>query len=185
MTRVLHLRRWRHAGHAGQAGDERGTSVLEVVIASAVLLVALTTVLATLASSQTANAYATAKSQTLDEMRMAVLLFSKEARQASHLDTATPTTVTMRTFIAGSAATVTYRLVPASGALALERVQGATVRRFDLELTTASRFQYTPTAVMDPPPAKRFTAVRLVLAAAFHPSQRPAELATEVNLRNV
>lgn len=68
---------------APTTSDEAGMTVMELIVASAMLLLVVAIALGGLASFQQSQEFARNRSATLDELRLAAAAFSREARQAS------------------------------------------------------------------------------------------------------
>lgn len=173
---------------ASKSDDERGMTLIELSIASAILLLALATFLAALASSQKTQAYADETKDVLDEARQAALAFSKDARQAYEVPFNNSNRVEFRTYVNGSQATVVWR-VNEGGNGRLERVQGAVTRVFPVQLVAGSTLGYQDRLIGSPPAIAPYPehvgTIKLNLAAVVHRAHSPVQLSNEVALRNV
>jgi hypothetical protein len=98
--------------------------VVEVVVASALLLAALAIALAGLDSQSRTSAYATQRSQSLDDLRIMSTEFSKDIRAAAGATAANSSDLTVRTYVGGSLTTVRWRAFENR----LERVAGSATR---------------------------------------------------------
>ena len=177
--------------------DESGFTVSEIMIASAILLVALSSFFAAIASLQRVSSYETGRNRSLDDLRVTASAFAKDARHAVRIASASKSEVTMETYVNGSPKLVTYRVFGPPENRNLERLEsGGAPRTFVIRLTSESIFTYNPGQVeLDPPPPavpllqlSRPQDVRLVgIRMSSKPTRDdPAvELATEVLLRNV
>lgn len=168
-----------------ESRGEEGFSIMEAVVASSILLLALATFIASLGSSQSASSFATSRNRSLDELRLAASGFSREARQAQFVTAASATSVTFSTYVGGVLKDVTWETVTTAGVTDLVRKVGVTTRAYDLNLTTAGVFSYLAGVPAAPPiPA---SAPKLTLTMATKPKAKfPAVLlTTEVSLRNV
>lgn len=152
---------------------------MELVIASAIFLVALATFFAGLARNQQSASYATHQNRALDELRHTANVFAKDARQASAVSEVSGSKITMTTTTGDAAAptTVTYEVVNQDGALHLERREGAATQRFIVDLTDADVFD-AGTDLLDD---VKTIDLQLTTDVAQH---QPVSLSTEVTLRN-
>lgn len=152
--------------------------MLEMVIATSLLTLALAAFLASLGSSESATEFATSRNRSLDELRLAASAFSREARQAtSALVDPGGTSVTFSTYVNGVLKpNILWRTISAGGEINLERVDNgvspATVRIYPLRLTTANVFIKAPGTLT------------LNMATMPKPKFPPVVLTTEVSLRN-
>lgn len=161
--------------------DDAGTSVLELVLASGILLLALASFLFGLSTQQRVSTIAGNRQRALDELRLTANVFAKDARQASAITEATPSRITMRTYVGGSAglSTVTYEVVTTPRGLDLVRREGEGRRNFVVKLSDATVF------AADSPDVADVKTITLDLSTATEASKAPVSLMTEVSLRNV
>jgi hypothetical protein len=156
---------------------EAGITVVEVVVASALLLAALALALSGLDSQSRASAYATQRSQALDDLRIMSTDFSKDMRAAAGATAATSSDLTVRTYIRGSLTTVRWRAFENR----LERIAGTSTRTYVVDLTTPAVFGFVPDTT-DPASVRR---VRLTLSTEPDPRYPAVTVETEVEMRNV
>jgi hypothetical protein len=150
---------------------------MEVVVASALLLTALTIALAGLDSQSRTSVYATQRSQALDDLRIMSTDFAKDVRAAAGATAASSSDLTVRTYVGGSLTTVRWRAFENR----LERIVGTTTRTYVVDLTTAAVFLYVPDTG-DPSSIRR---VRLALSTEPDPRYPEVTVETEVEMRNV
>jgi type II secretory pathway pseudopilin PulG len=147
-------------------------TLIELTIASALLLLILAMTMGALYSSQSAQEFSRRRSATLDELRLAAAAFSRDARQARDAEltgsvasgctdgtnTTCGSSVTFDTFVAGSPVHLVrwdFRESPAgSGKIRLARTYGGSTRFFADDLNSAavansSFFQYTQVTATD------------------------------------
>jgi hypothetical protein len=151
--------------------------VVEVVVASALLLAALAIALAGLDSQSRTSAYATQRSQSLDDLRIMSTDFSKDIRAAAGATAANSSDLTVRTYVGGSLTTVRWRAFGNR----LERVAGSATRVYVVDLVTTAVFGFVPDTA-DPTSIRR---VRLTLSTEPDPRYPPVTVETEVEMRNV
>lgn len=161
------------------ARDERGITVLEMVIATTILSIALVAFLASLGSSQSTSEFAASRNRSLDELRLAAAAFTREARQASSATLcATPpcSSVTLATYVDGIfTPAIVWRaeVDAATGRIELKRTDGSTTRVFAAALTSANVFA-----------APAVNRLKLTMATKPKTNYPPVVLETEVSLRN-
>jgi Tfp pilus assembly protein PilW len=160
--------------------DERGFSVLELAVASALLLAVLVPVLSALDSGVRTQAHQQARSDALDEVRWVVQRLSKEVRQAVWIDpSSTGSRLVMRTITAGSVHDVAYEVD--GGTLARSVDAGTPVVVTAGVVVAGSGFVYEPAIGGDSAP----TLIRLSLSIRPRaPGSEPVTLETDVHLRN-
>lgn len=157
---------------------EDGFTVLELTVTMTVMTVVIVSLLGVFMSAQRSQAFASDRSQTIDDIRVAMNRITKEVRQASRIDPAsTSSNLTMQTFVDGVSQTVTWRVnVPA---LRLERVDAAgNVVPVLQRLVLTSPFTYSPSAA-EP--------VVVLVRLRARPRTSPGtvlELQSELQLRN-
>lgn len=164
---------------------EGGYTVTEVMIASAMLLAALTGFFATLASLQRTSAYEQGRTRALDDLRNTADIFAKDARHSLGVISESSTAVTFKTYVgqAGTVKTVTYQVKSNGGELDLQKLtqtsSGTATQLFVVKLTSNSIFTYDSATPL------------LVRTIGLHmesqPDTRypPVVLGVEVSLRNV
>ena len=163
--------------------DQRGTTLLEVSIASLVLAIAVTVFFSGLISTQNTERYTRLRNEALDDLRLMANVFAKEARQATAVTLNEPHKVVMVTRVNGTATSVTWEVVSAAGVSNLRRVAGTSDRTFVIKLVSPAVFSYNNSATPIPPSSVR--TVRLDLATKLSAKYPSVSLGTEVSLRNV
>lgn len=138
-----------------------------------IVMVSLVTVFE---SVQRTQAFTQERSQSLDDMRIAMDRMTKEIRQASSISSgSTESTLSMSTFVNGVSTSVLYR--PGGGGT-LVRVVGSSQAPILTNLNSTSIFQYAPDVA----------GVQVVtITLSVHPARRPAtvlQLTSEIRLRN-
>ena len=151
--------------------------MVEVVVASALLLAALAIALGGLDSQSRTSVYATQRSQALDDLRIMSTDFSKDMRASTGATAASSTDLTVRTYVRGSLATVRWRAFENR----LERIAGTSTRTYVVDLVTSAVFGFVPDTA-DPSSVRR---VRLTLSTEPDPRYPPVTVETEVEMRNV
>lgn len=164
-------------------GDEAGMTVIELTMASLILMAALVGFFGSLVGLQRTSGYEAGRTRALDDMRITASTFAKDARHAVGITSASASEVVMTTYVGGNPKSVTYRVVTTGGETNLERIEsGAAPRLFVIRLTDSSIFTFTPNVTSAPED------IRLV---GIHMETKPTKndpsvvLATEVLLRNV
>ncbi|MGZ6930131.1 MAG: hypothetical protein ACXVK4_06295 [Acidimicrobiia bacterium] len=159
--------------------DESGHTLVELIIASALLLLVIVTVLSALDNVSNSQAYQADRSVTLDDMRNVINRMTKDLRQATSINdcTATPSTVTFTTYINGVGTVIVYN---ASGTTLTRKVGSGSA--FTVLKNLASTSIFTCTSASD------VTGVQWVeIDLKVTPKRSPTttlELDSEVNLRN-
>jgi hypothetical protein len=173
--------------------DERGISVIELVIASALMLVIVLAVLASLDSGTKTERSTQAKSDALIDIRGGVTRFTKDVRQATAINGASSSgsTIEMQTLVLGTPTRLIYDV--SGGAfrrqvcttLTLGASCGGTPAPLVLRVTSATPFCYNPPGCTTTPPSD-ISAVRIALAG--NPDvqvTQPLSITTDVQLRNL
>lgn len=169
-----------HTRGPRSVASELGTSLLELVLAATLLLMATASFFSTLSATQSSASFATLRQQTLDDLRRTSDVFAKDARQASAvLDGMSPGRVDFLTYVGGDERVVTYEVVEVDGRLNLERREGTVRRLFVVHLTDASVFD------PDSPNPSEVRTIRILLTTQPNPDRPAVDLVTEVALRNV
>jgi hypothetical protein len=152
-----------------------------VTVAAAILAAALASFLAALATGMRTSRYGADRERALDDLRTAVATFSKDARQGVAVTEAATNRVTLRTYVGGAPATVTWRAVAdGSGHFNLSRREGAGAERlFVVHLTGDAVFGYF--GEVDP---ARIHRVRITLATRPDPRYPEVILSADVEMRN-
>ena len=169
--------------------DDNGVTILEVTIAAMLLIVALGAFSAGLARTQKTSNYATEREKSLDDLRLAAAEFTRDARQAAEVTTATTARVSFDQYLEVNAAhpgaeivETTWEVINTAGGLQLKRTRNGGERVFLVKLTSDTVFEYEPNV---------FTAVgeirRIRLFMSTKPLQKypDVDLTVEVSLRNV
>jgi Tfp pilus assembly protein PilW len=171
--------------------DERGTSLIELVIVSAVSLVILGAVLSMLESGTKTERGTEARHSALLALRGGLVRIDKDLRQATSVaSTSTTSHLDICTYISGSPKHVVYDI--ASGTLTRKisstDCAGAvgTATPLVSHVTTTAAFCYDPpdcSPTADPTAA---TKIRVTIAATPEVfSGGPITLATDIDLRNI
>lgn len=168
--------------------DDGGFSVLEVTIASFILLAVLSVFAGALVSLQETEQFTRKRNEALDDLRLMANTFAKEARHASSVQANGPTSFSMTTY-SGAASFDTPKLVTYSAepdgpsGFRLQRQEGSDVRIFNIRLTGNQVFCYTIDCTTVPRADVR--SVRISVFTQLDARRSPVGLSTEVNLRNV
>ncbi len=166
------------------AGREAGISLVEVLVASVLLMVALGIALSSLDSQTRTSSYAQQRSEALDDLRFMATTFARDVRSSTGATAATASDLTLRTYTGGTATvngtlrTVRWRAFGDR----LERTTGGTTRTFVVDLVSPAVFSYVPDTAADPASVRR-----VGLALGTEPDVRfpVVVLETEVEMRNV
>lgn len=154
-------------------------TVVELVITSALLLVVVATAMTALTSGFGTSTYATARSKSLDDLRIMAAVFGKDARQAVEVKTATAAMVKMNTYVNGTVKEVTW-------SAADDRLTRTVVgtpdenRVYLVDLTTTAVFSYYGET-----DATKVTRVRLAAATKPLSNHPPVEIVSDAEMRNV
>jgi type II secretory pathway pseudopilin PulG len=149
--------------------------VIELTITLMLLLIVVGSLLTVFESVQRTQVFAQERSQTLDDMRIAIERVTKEARQATSVtSTSDADTLDMETYINGTSTHVVY----ATSGDDLTRTVGSSTVTILTNLDSTSIFAYTPSAE---------SAQVITITLDVHPARRPdtvLSLTSEVRLRN-
>lgn len=150
---------------------------MELVITVSLLMVVLGGLLTVFESVQRSATFVQERSETLDEMRIALDQMTKEIRQAQEVEsTSTASRLEMTTYILGVQKTIVYQV---SGATLTKSVNSAGAVPIQTHVATTNLFSYTTDAS---------GVIQLVsLDLQVHPPRRPDTtivLASEARLRN-
>jgi hypothetical protein len=155
-------------------------TVIEVTIASMVLIVALGTFLGALMSGMSTSRYGADRNQALDDLRTTAAVFSKDVRQAVSVSTATQSRVVLSTYVGGALKTVTWEAVTAgTGEFNLQRTLTTGSKLYVVKLTTNAVFSYF--GEVDPTKVHR---IRLFLASKPSPKHPELVINSDVEMRN-
>ena len=173
--------------------DDRGISVIELVIASTLMLVIVMAVLASLDSGTKTERGTQAKSDALIDIRGGVTRFTKDVRQATAINgpTSSGSSIEMQTLILGTPTRLIYSV---SGGefrrqvcttLTLGTACGGTAAPLVQRVTSATPFCYNPPGCTTTPPPS-ISAVRIALAGTPDvQATTPLSITTDVQLRNL
>jgi hypothetical protein len=152
-----------------------------VSVAAALLAAVLAAFLGALGSGMRASKYGADRERAIDDLRTAVAAFSKDARQGVAVTTAAADRVTLRTYVGGAPATVTWQTVAdGTGQFNLARREGTSAPRlFVVNLTSGAVFGYF--GEVDP---ARIHRIRITLATRPDPEAPEVLLATDLEMRN-
>ena len=162
--------------------DESGIGILEVVVASAVLVVALATFFSVMARLGQTESYALARQRSLDDLRLAADEFSRDARQAVEVISGTPSRLEFDQYVGPAVARTVWEVfADADGNRHLRRTRAGGTRTFLVALTDQTVFEYRPSAAT-PSEIRR---VRVFMSTQPLERYPAVNLTTEVTLRNV
>ena len=160
-------------------GDEAGTTIVEMIITSALLILVILTVLGAFDQVSKSQAFQADRTASIDDMRNALNKMTRDLRQATAITDcgSDAATVDFTTYVNGSPTAVSYTV---SGTT-LQRKQGAG-SYFTVLKNMASSEVFTCTSATD------VTGVQWVdIDLKVTPKKMPTttlELTSEVNLRN-
>jgi Tfp pilus assembly protein PilE len=174
--------------------DERGVTLIELMIASGLFMLLTGAVLAALDSGVRTERISQARQEALADMRNAMTRMTKELRQAVSVNPAsTATALDMQTLIGGDQHRVIYEVAGASPHAVLQRsVDSAApiVLATRIVAPTAFCYQYddtaTPPCLRSTPDPATLSSVRISLTldpVIF--SAGSVTLATDIELRNL
>ncbi|HVM40520.1 MAG TPA: hypothetical protein VM618_07045 [Acidimicrobiia bacterium] len=175
----------RRPSRSERLGDERGFTVLEVMIGVGLLSIAVVTILGTLGRTTETARYSELRNQSLDQLRLMAANFGKDVRQARRVtaaDLVNGDEVSLQTYVDGVLTNVTWRVRPDdSGAFRFERV-GASIDPviYVVDLTSSNVFSY-----FDKTDVLQINRIRLNLATAPDPRHPAVSLETDLEMRNV
>lgn len=156
-------------------------TTLEVVVTTALLVVAMTALFMGIDRATTTSTFAQRRNEALDDLRVMAAAFGKDARQGVSASVVSPTQFRFDTYVDGDPAEVVWRAVPDPSGDRIERVvNGGIVRVYVVDLTTTAVFSYF--GEVNPADVNR---VRLSLATRPDDRFAPVGLSTEVEMRNV
>lgn len=166
------------------SATEDGFTLVELSIASAILLVVVGAILGSLSSTQRSSQFVQERGRVLDEMRISMERMSKEIRQAEAIDAgSTASVLQIDTFVGGVSKTVVYE---AEGTTLARSVVGeaGSYTLIEDELSSPSVFAYTLPESGSPVTDAKVIGITLTV----EPEQLPEtvlSLTSEVRLRNV
>ena len=150
--------------------------MIEMVVASTILLLAVAAVLGGLDSSTRTARFADDRSQALDDMRIMTVDFGRDVRQATEATSISTSELALNTYVGGTLTQVTWR---ATGSRLTRTVSGGNERLYLIDLVTSAVFSYS--GVVDPRDVAR---VRLTLATRPDARYEPVSVETDVEMRN-
>lgn len=145
------------------------------MVTVSIFSIVLASLLGVFVSVQRSQAFVTDRSESMDALRIAMDRLSKEVRQATSVTAQSPTSMSMSTFVSGSAESVTWSVASGTLSRTNEWGQAATILK---DVTNSDIFTYTPATG-----APLVVTVRLEM----RPRQSPdilLELTSEIRLRN-
>lgn len=156
---------------------EAGVTIVELLIASSILLVVLLATFASFESVSKAQAYQANRTQTLDEMRGVLNRMTKDLRQATTVDDAvsTASTITFTTYINGVDTDVVYT---AAGSTLTRKVGTASAFTVMSHLADTNLFSYVSAGS-----GVQWVEMTLRVTPTGYPTTTLV-LNSEVNLRN-
>lgn len=163
---------------------EAGVSLVEVLIASVLLMVALGIALSSLDSQTRTASYSQQRSEALDDLRLMANTFARDVRASTGATAATSSDLTIRTVSGGtgttpgSVTTVRWRAFDDR----LERTVGGATRTFVVDLVSSAVFSYVPDTPADPASVRR---VSVALGTVPDPRFPAVTVETQVEMRNV
>ncbi len=154
---------------------ESGFTVIEITVTLSIMLVVVGALLTIFDSTQRTQVFAQERSQTLDEIRLALDRMTKEIRQGSVVESASTTSfLGVDTYVNGVATHIHYTV---SGTSLLREVNGSSSTLL-ANLNSSDVFTYAPDAA---------SAQVITITLNVHPLRRPdtvVSLTSEVRLRN-
>lgn len=156
---------------------EGGFTLIELMLTIFLLLIVVGSLVAVFESVQRSSAFVEERSQTLDRMRLAVDVMTKEIRQASVVDPAsTASRLEMTTYVLDVEKTIVFEV---TGENLTRSVDGGPPATIQENVNSSTLFSYTK----DVGGVVQLVAVNLQV----HPIRKPntiVELESEVRLRN-
>lgn len=155
--------------------SEEGYTIVELMITIGIFTIVLSALIGVFISVQRSQAYVADRTQSLDNLRVAMDRLSKEVRQATVVGARSATSLAMTTFVSGSAEDVTWAVT--GGTLTRTNQWGASTPLLR-NVTNSDVFTYTP-ATGRP--------IVVTVRLKMRPVQIPdtvLELTSEIRLRN-
>ncbi len=154
-------------------------TLIELLIASSLLLVVLLVTFQALETTSKSQAYQANRSDTLDEMRNVLNRMTKDLRQATSVDEtlSTPSTVSFTTYINGTSTDIVYT---ASGTTLTRKVGTASPVTVMTHLASTNVFDYVSAGTVS---GVQWVDMNLQVTPKGYPSTTLV-LDSEVNLRN-
>lgn len=164
--------RWRRT-----LAPERGLSVIELVVVSALLVVAVTAMVTAFDAAQRSTVRQQMRSEVIDDLSVAMARITKEVRQAGAVRIASASMLEVDTYVKGVPITVRYT---ASGTTLTRTVGGVSVPMVQ-RLTSTDVFTFSPATGTPSTVAIRLRA----RPERFSTDNAVVELSDEVQMRNV
>jgi prepilin-type N-terminal cleavage/methylation domain-containing protein len=124
--------------------DQRGFTLVELMIAVGLLLVVVGAMLDQLTSAQRSEHFASDRAFVLDQTRNSMARMTLDIRQAASVDpSSTDTHMLLQTYVDGTLTYVTYDI---SGTTLTRTVQGHPAEQLQTDLADTSIFSYDPDA---------------------------------------
>jgi Tfp pilus assembly protein PilW len=156
---------------------EAGSTLVEVVFASALLLVVVGAFLAAFVSVQKSEAYVSGRSEALDDMRLTMARMTRDLRQGTVVaPTSTASHLVVTTYVRGMQQQVTY---DANGSSLTRQVASAAAVEVQGGLGTTEIFAYAPSAE-----AAEVVTITLTVVPPSAPDTT-VTIDSEVRLRNL
>jgi type II secretory pathway pseudopilin PulG len=156
--------------------DQRGITIVEVVITTALLSLVMAVLWSTLWQAQRTESYTRGRTEALDDMRLALNRMSKDLRQATDIvGTPTPSRIEVTTYVDETLEDVVYEV---TGSRLTRTVAGGAKEIVRSDLVSSAVFEYEPDAD---------TATIVKIELVVKPNNLPdttLTLDSEVDLRN-
>ena len=123
---------------------DAGSTLVEVVFASALLLVVVGAFLAAFVSVQKSEAYVSGRAEALDDMRLTMARMTRDLRQGTAVASAsTPSHLAVTTYVDGTLQQVVY---DATGTSLTRQVGSSSAVELQGGLSSTAIFEYAPSA---------------------------------------
>jgi hypothetical protein len=156
---------------------EAGSTLVEVVFASALLLVVVGAFLAAFVSVQKSEVYVSGRSEALDEMRLTMARMTRDLRQGTVVaPTSSASHLAVTTYVNGSQQEVVY---DASGSSLTRQVGSAAAAEMQSGIASTDIFSYAPSAE-----AAEVVTITLTVVPPSAPDTT-VTIDSEVRLRNL
>jgi prepilin-type N-terminal cleavage/methylation domain-containing protein len=137
------IQRWR-AAHRRRSDDERGFTLIEMMIATSLLTLVIAVICSSLWTVQRNEQFSRGRTEALDSMRGSLDRMTKDLRQAYSINgTPDATTLDVNTYLNGVPTRIYYDM---TGSTLIRRVNGGPAIPVQKGLTSSSIFSYTPDA---------------------------------------
>lgn len=154
-------------------------TVLELTMATFLLLLVMVTALSGMTSGFQSNRYTVERDKSLADLRVMAAVFSKDARQATKVRSASASSIQMDTYVNGVVRTATWTASAGKLSRAVSG-SGGENRVYLVDLTTTAVFSYYG----ESDPAK-ITRIRLAIATQPMANHPPVEILSDAEMRNV